>query len=181
MSTKIDTCWAKVLLSSYRYIGRVCGAIDKLVLRQGLASGCWTGKEDTMQVCEDIIVLSERKVALINTKVLIEDCLKSIDLTYAKLLIVKFIDGDKIEDIASNFGFAVRTTFRKIETSLQKFESALCSKGYTDEKLNDMLKNEAWIKRLHTSIGKEDNFNMLEPSIKKAAQNKEIKGEEYEK
>ena len=71
MNTNI---WAKTILSSYRYLERIAGAIDKMVESSGINSRDMSGvafsNNNILSLAEKMIDLSERKVKLINLKVL---------------------------------------------------------------------------------------------------------------
>lgn len=47
--------------------------------------------------------------------------------------------------MADNLNVGLRTIFRRIDSAEMSLKSKLSAKGYNDEKLKCMLKNEAWI------------------------------------
>jgi len=155
--------WTKTIMSVYRYLERVAGAIDKLVDRQALNSyysSC--GKSGILEVANEIIELTERKVKLINLKVLTENALDNIDELYAQLLIEKYIDSDKCEKIAERHNLTLRTYFRRVEEAEEKFTSFLAKKGFNNDKLNDYLGKETWIIDMYESFNKKEEIKFIE-------------------
>lgn len=171
---KNDYVWARTILSVYRYLERIAGAIDKIIMKKALSSANICGQNyyqnNIYTLSQNLIDLSERKVTLINLKVLIEDTLGVIDKNDANILIEKFFDGVKSKDIAQRHEFSMRTVFRKIDSAVQSFAKALCMKGYGDIALQDMLKDESWIlcvyNRLSTKL--EEDFTLSSIFLKKA-------------
>ena len=141
--------WAKTVLSVYRYLERISGAIDKIILQSGLSSKDIDGQNyfynNIYAVSEKIIDLSQRKVTLINLKILIEDTLKEIDKKDAQILIQRFFDGNKVKEICEKSNLSMRTAFRKIDNALKVFSSRLVMKGYNWSELETMLEKEGWI------------------------------------
>ena len=152
--------WSKTVLGVYRYLPRVSNAFDRLVKTRAYNSGYVSSNSsfnDVFNVTTAILDLTERKITLINLKLIIEKALKMIDKNYARLLIYKYIDGKKSTEIAEKFGFCLRTYFRKINSALTSFSKALTRLGYGDEKLFKMLKNEKWILDVYNSYFQTDD------------------------
>lgn len=171
---KCDLVWAKTILSVYRYLGRICGGIDKIVEKTALASGVYNKQNfytnDVLSVSERIIGLSERKVTLINLKLLTEDCIKKINPNDAKILIARYFDGEKRREMADRLGIDIRTAFRRIERAEISFAKTLRMKGYDDERLWDMLKDEKWICGVYSKHSKrDDDIELSTIYIEKAA------------
>ena len=141
--------WARTMLTVYSYLDRVAGAIDKIVQKRALNSFYYTsatsGYNDIVTVSDDILALTERKVNLINMKVICQKALKKIKPEYAKLLILTFIDKRTTSETAKLLKISNRTYFRKITLALNSFEKEIKNMGYTDEKLDKIYENEGWI------------------------------------
>lgn len=153
---KNDYVWAKTLLGVYRYLERIAGAIDKIVEKTGLGSANICGQNyfynNIFAVSQKMIDLSERKVTLINLKILVEETLKKIPAEDAEILIEKFFDGVKIRELVERHDISMRTAFRKLEGATKSFASVLVAKGFDDERLKDMLKNEHWIMQVYERL-----------------------------
>lgn len=162
----MENNWSKTILQVYRYLPRLTYAYDKLIETRAFNSGSSTCNNmsfnNVMNVADNIINLSERKVTLINLKLITEKALKNIDRNMARLLILKFIDGKKSVEIAEKFNVCLRTFFRKVKTALDSFTKALNRLGYSEDKLCSMLSKERWINEVYRTFEKENDNNVCE-------------------
>lgn len=171
---KGDYVWARTLLSVYRYLERIAGAIDKIVEQTGLGSANICGQNyfynNIFTVSQKMIDLSERKVTLINVKLLVENSLRKIDPEDAEILIEKFFDGVKTKDIVERHGISMRTAFRKIDCAIKSFASALVLQGFDTDRLQQTLKDEHWIIQVHDRLlaKDEEDVSLSEMFLKKA-------------
>lgn len=148
-----NNIWAKTILTAYKYLERICDAIDNMVESNAVnsfyTSGLTFNENSVTQVADRIIALSERKVTLINLKVLIEEAFLVCGQTGREILIEKYIDGDKAKDIAERRNLSMRTYFRRLDQSESKFLEGLAAKGYDEKSLIKMLKGEKWINNIY--------------------------------
>lgn len=160
-----DLVWSKTILTVYRYLERLSGAIDKIVLRSGLSSGNIYGQNylynNVLSISQKIIDLSERKVTLINLKVLTEDIFKKLKREDLKILLERYVEGKKFKDIGEANNISLRTVYRRLEASENAFARFLSVRGYTDDKLLNMLSQEKWILSVHNHIKeKSEDFSV---------------------
>ena len=152
----------KTLLSVYRYLPRVANAIDKLVKSRAYnsASSCMTNISFNSSECvaNSILNLSERKITLINVKIIIEKGLKSMKPSLARVLIWKYIDGLKSSEIAEKLNICIRSYFRKIKLALSSFEKALFRLGYFEDRILKLIGSEKWIMEVYNSFGGKIHF-----------------------
>ena len=110
--------WAKSIILSYRYLERMCGALDKQIKQIASNSFYQTSFFEKVNsvhnVSREIIDLSQRKLDYINIKVLVEKILSSINEKLSKVLIFKYIQCLKNEQITSVLKISERTMFRRI-------------------------------------------------------------------
>ncbi len=147
--------WVKTVLNGYKYLEGIAEAIDKLVDRQAMNSFynfCSQVDNGVMAVSERIIDLIERKKKLVNLKVLVDKCLEGCQLECAQILIEKYIDNDKSEEIAQRHGLAMRTYFRRLAEAEETFRSQMSRYGYNDEKLDNLFSEERWIMDIYNSF-----------------------------
>jgi len=153
---KRELIWARTLLSVYRYLERISGAIDKIIMQSALNSSNILGQNyfynNVYSITQKLIDLSERKITIINLKLLTEEILKELSVRDAQLLIEKYFDRQKFKDIAERSDVSIRTVFRKLETAETNFNKRLIAKGYNDLKLKQFLKNENWIMQVHDRL-----------------------------
>lgn len=170
-----DLIWTKTILSVYRYLERICGAIDKIVMQSALNSTNILGQNyhynNVYSITQRLIDLSERKVTLINLKILTENVLKKVGKDNARILIQRYVDGLKSKEIAENFGVSTRTVFRKLEVAEQTFSRKLQIMGYDANRLKDFLKDEKWINNAYMAFSSkgEQDFYLSNSALSKAA------------
>lgn len=148
--------WARTLLTSYRFLDRISGAIDKIIEKKALASSWATTASSmansTLELADKIIELSERKVKLINLKLLVEKALKKISEKDAQILIAKYFDKLTPEQIMQQYSISRRSYFRHIQDGEMSFESACATIGYPTLKLESYLASEDWIKQIMLNL-----------------------------
>lgn len=156
----MNNIWSKTILQVYKYLPRIARTYDKLIISKAVNSQFTNNSNinlfSTETVTDAIINLSQRKIILINLKLLTEKALKSIKPSLARVLILKFIDGKRCIDLADRLGVCLRTVFRKINSALDSFSLALKRLGYTEEKIEKMLISEKWITKVHKHFEKSD-------------------------
>lgn len=143
--------WSKTILSMYKYLEALSNSIDELVLKKSINSAFYgNGRYNSCYDCASkIMQLTERKINLINIKVMVDDTLEKMPLKYRQLLILAYIDNAKSEDIAEIMHVSIRTFFRKKNEALISFAKNLTALGFTQEKLNCMFGGEHWLKNLY--------------------------------
>ena len=146
--------WCKTLLVSYSHLETICGAIDKTVLNCGLSS-CSTYC-DAEYMANKMINLIERKKFLINLKVLIDNALSKIKTSFARVLMLKYVDGVDSKLASEIMKISPRTYFRQINAGLASLWNALDNMGYSVFALSDLLKDENWILEIFNSYNKKD-------------------------
>lgn len=157
---KNDVLWTKTILSVYRYLERICGSIDKIIMSMALNCGDMLGQSynvnNAYSVSQKIIDLSERKVKLINLKILTEETLKEINKKDALLLIDRYFNGTPRKELSEKNEVSLRTVFRRIEQAENTFSKRLIIKGYSALDLSEMLKEEGWINSVYLRISSEN-------------------------
>lgn len=141
--------WAKTILTSYRYLERLADAIDSMIENRGLNSRVVNESNYALNniyyLADKLIELGERKIKLINLKVLTEDCLKKCGDNFAKILIAKYIDQKTNGEAAKLLNLAQRTYFRRLNDAEKKFEAVMALKGFDTNRLEKYLSSEKWI------------------------------------
>lgn len=145
----------KTILSVYKYLGAISGAIDNLVIKKSVNSSFYNnGRFSSAYDCaNEIMELTDRKVNLINLKVLTEDCLMELQPLERKVLSLLFLDNVKRESICEVLEISTRTFFRKRNEGIVAFEKSLCRRGYNKEKILAMFEKEKWLINLYKKNG----------------------------
>ena len=101
-----NTEWSKTIMTVYKYLKRMTLAFDRLIESKATNSFYTSSSNyafnNVFDITNSMLDLIERKVTLINLKVLADKVLKSIKPEYAKLLIFKYIENQKCDQIAKN-------------------------------------------------------------------------------
>lgn len=152
---KFNVC-AKTVLMVQRYLERICDAIDRLVERKALNSfyvGMQGNNENSISSVADYIInLSERKIKLINLKLLTDLALENCPILSAQILIERYMDNEKSADIAKRHNLAERTYFRRLTEALENFSSTLAKFGFSERRLLDYISTEKWIMEVYNRI-----------------------------
>lgn len=153
--------WAKTILNIYRYLERVSNAIDKIVISRATNSFYTSGSNlsfnDIGNVSNDILNLTERKIILINLRIIIENALVNTNKDYVKYLILNFVEKRSCYESARILNVSLRTYFRKLNLALTSFEKALIRNGYDIEYFEQKLSNESWIMEVKNKIQLQKN------------------------
>lgn len=152
---KFNLC-AKTVLMVYRYLDRIADAIDRLIERRALNSfyvgSIGNNDNSILSVADYIINLSERKIKLINLKILIDMALENSPILFSQILIERFMDNEKGTDIAKRHNLSERTYFRRLNESLDMFASKLSELGFPENKLLDYISSEKWIVEVYNRL-----------------------------
>ena len=164
-----NIAWSKTILSVYRYLKRMTYAFDRMVKSKAYNSFHTTSDNfainNIFDLSESILDLTERKVTLINLKVLTDKALASMDKELAKILILKFFEGKKCDEIANLIHCSTRTYFRKLTVAYSAFYVALVNLGYDENRLEMMLKNENWIMLVYEDFSSYEKSFDIESEI----------------
>lgn len=154
--------WAKTILSVYFYLEKITIAIDKIIDMRVDGSKYYSKNafNDIMTISNHILSLTERKVKLINLKVLCEKALESMPEDLARIVVLAFIEKRNANDSAKSLGISVRNYFRKMPQALKSFESFLAQFGYTQKKLEQVYGDEILIVQAKNKIIKDKIFRL---------------------
>lgn len=145
--------WGKTLLSLYRHFGVMANSIDNLVRRIGINSAFrHTIYDSTIVDSNKILELTERKIKIINLKVIVEDILSDLNMKDLKILTLCYVDGVEYKKIIKLLNINQRTFFRRKEIAIARFSNKLAEMGYDADKLDKYLHNENWIKNTYYQI-----------------------------
>lgn len=152
--------WGKALLSSYKYLERLCNSLDELVEKTALNSYysySFRLEDNSIEnIADKIISYSNRKISYINIKVLVEKVLKEINNQYAKLLILRFIYEMPPEEICDIFNLSSSAFYRRLDKALAVFMTTLSRFGYTCEKLEIEYATDIFISSVLRMIKKQN-------------------------
>ena len=157
--------WSKTLLNVYDCLFNLTNEIDKIVENFALNSCNFYGFNKTFQDIQKIIDLTDRKVTLINVKVLIENILLDLDDVSCKILTLKFVDKMPHDMVMEVLDIKRRTYFRKYNEAVSSFACKLITMGFDEEKIIKLIKNEKWILFLFNEYFEKEISKKQEPEI----------------
>lgn len=119
---------------------------------------------------QKLIDLGQRKITLINLKILIEETLGKLPEKDAQILIERYFDDAKCREIAERKNVSIRTVFRQIANAEQLFIKHLHFKGYNALKMHEFLKDEKWIMMVYDEFASKnaDQFCFSSQFLNKA-------------
>lgn len=146
---KIDII-SKTFLSVYRFLNSLAKSIDRVVKLKGINSSSFNDyyKNNTFEQSQEIINLTNRKITLINIKVIVDQTLLGIDEQKARLLILKYIDNFSCKQICELVNLNTRTYFRRVNKALKDFEKVLGNFFENNTKIYDDLMQDKWVSLL---------------------------------
>ena len=129
------TIWCKSFLSIYTLIPSIIKGIDNLILLKGVNSceTSYTTANSTINQVETILNLSQKKVNIINLRVLIDEALLEMNESNSKLLILRYIDNISIDKVAQALKISKRTFFRKLNLAINELEKILKNKVFNNK------------------------------------------------
>lgn len=139
--------WGKTLISIYRFLPSIADAIDNLIRKKTINSLYYNSnfQSSTFDIANAVIELTERKVKLINIKVILEKAITSLKPVDKKLLILYYVDNVNKFDIMNMLKISQRTFFRRKELALRSLGKNLSMLGYNHKKLKEYLASEHWL------------------------------------
>ena len=146
--------WCKSFLSIYHIIPSVIASIDKLVYLKSIKSSGYSLDDSlsTQSQVDGIMKLTNRKVNLINLKVLTDETLLEMDKSKAKLIILRYIDNISCKKAIELSGLNRRTYFRALNAAFAEFESIFYLKILKSNNLYMSLKEEGFLDDIFNKI-----------------------------
>lgn len=142
--------FSKTLLNIYNSLDAVCERIDKMVDNKAMAGALgFGGGKNSLDLFNNLINLSQRKINLINLKIRIENAFSSLKEKQAKVLILKFVDGLTFKQIANLTGQSIRNCFRICEQAIENFSKYIKNEGLTEDKIENTYADEKWIFQIY--------------------------------
>lgn len=145
--------WSKTILTAYRYFERIVAAIDKLVIKEAMGSissdSLIYSLKSAEWVTNKILDYTEKKVALINAKILVEKALFSMNRDQALILVKKYINAKKTNEVIAEIGCARRSYYRKLDSATRTFACVIKRMGFSEEKLDEMLSDQKWLMKIY--------------------------------
>ena len=140
---------AKTIMTSYKFLGKICQRLDDIILQRAKASrhysACDAKHFSAYETANALIELSERKVELINLKIVVDKVLLNMKSFDAKLLIKRFYHNKKFLELCQALNISERSCYRCLNRACERFLTEMQKQGYGEEKIMRLLKHHAWM------------------------------------
>lgn len=148
--------WAKTFFSVYRILNKLASSIDKFVEIKAYSS-FYTSianlpANNMMKVSEDLTCLINKKITLINIKLLTEKILANIGEEYARFIILRYIENKKFCEISEALHISIRTALRWNNSSLESSAKILRENGFNVDKIKKLVNNEKWLFEVYEKL-----------------------------
>lgn len=159
--------WCKSFLSIYQIIPQLISSIDKLVYLKGVNSSNFVNNpnNETFNQLDSIINLTQKKVNLINLKIITDQVLLEMDEKNSKLLMFRYIDNMKCKTAQALLNMPKRSYFRALSKALKDFELRFYSK---------VAKNNTLYSNFSTDEFFDNIFQKINEFEEKISENSEI-------
>ena len=150
--------WCKSFLSIYNILPMLVGSIDKIIYLKSVNSSNYNFESlmGTENQIKNIVNLTQKKINLINLKVLTDQTLVEMSEEKSKLIVLRFIDNVECKTAIKVLGLSRRTYFRRLNEALKEFEHVFYTKLIKNKTLHNELKNEEFLEDIFNKI---DSFN----------------------
>ena len=155
--------YVKVLLDAYRSIPKIIGIIDRMIESKASTisySNVYGSSYETYSQVDKLISMGERKNKLLNLYVMIEEMLKSLNDIDRKILILKFVRHDTVNEIAEEINLTERSVYRKIIKIVNNLALFMIEKNWGVNFIKNQLGDEPWLTELYNKKKKEDLVNI---------------------
>lgn len=159
--------WCKSFLHIYHVIPSIINSIDKLILLKSANSSYFSdgAKNSTLNQIEGIIDLSQKKINLINLKVLSDETLLDMKKQTSKLLVIRYINNVSCKKAIELSGLSRRSYFRMLNKALEEFEKILYKKVLNNSSIYKSFLKESFLEDIferintfETQVKDEDEF-----------------------
>lgn len=133
-------------------------SIDKIIYLKSVNSSNYNFESlvGTENQIKNIVNLTQKKINLINLKVLTDETLVDMSEEKSKLIVLRFIDNVECKNAIKVLGLSRRTYFRRLNEALSEFEHIFYTKIIKNNSLYRELKNEEFLEDIFNKI---DTFN----------------------
>ena len=152
---------SKTFLSIYRYLTALTKSIDRVVRAKSINSSSFNDyyKNNTEDQTAEILALTNKKITLINIKLIVDQTLQKLQPDQARVLTLKYIDNLTSAQISDLMQLNTRTYFRKANSAIKEFNNQLEKFFKQNTTIQNNILNEPWIKHLLSQFDKDTKVN----------------------
>ncbi len=152
---------SKAFLGIYRYLNVLTKSIDRVVKIKGINSSSFNDyyKNNTEDQTEELLALTNKKITLINIKVIVDKTLLKLKSEQARILTLKYIDNFSSKQICELMSLQPRTYFRKVNAALNEFQKHLLVFFNSNAQVKCDILEQSWVKTLLNNYTKDTKIN----------------------
>jgi len=154
----------KALLNLYRYLEPMADSIDRLV-KSKCFEPVYIASYNLQDKADEILSLTDRKITLINIKVIIDKSIARLNDNNKKIIILRYIDNMSMQDICELMDISDRTYFRRSKQALDAFCNMLELENKLSGNLLGSYQKQKWLKHFASNfddkVKKKDNQLVL--------------------
>lgn len=139
----IDVYDSEAMIKVYRLLSKKCDAIDRFINNHAMYFSM-SDEYGTLDICENIIELMDRKNQLINLKLIIDKSVAGLSDNDKKILYLKMNYNLSMSNICAILDVKERTAFRRLEHAFLSLADAINSSTYVDL-ATKIIHSEDWI------------------------------------
>lgn len=159
--------WCKSFLSIYKFLPNVVKSLDKRVNSLAMASKNAFGSENAVErQAENMIKIMQRKVNLINLKIVADKALCDISIPSSRLLTARYIDGIGVKTCIELYGKSRTEYFRSVKRAMKEFTWAFCKNVVDNKKLYAQFAEDEMLDRIF--VGKSEQKVYVEHNVDQA-------------
>ena len=147
----IDIYDSEAIVKIYRLLKKKCEAIDRFINNHALHFDSNTYEFGSIDVCNNILDLMERKNQLINLKLIVDGAIHTLCEKDKQILFIKMNYSLSMTEICGILELKERTAFRRIEHAFLNLAEALNKSKYY-KRLEKILFAEQWIQDVRESV-----------------------------
>lgn len=140
----IDIYDSETIVKGYRLLSKKCEAIDRFIKNHALYFGPCTEEYGSLDVCNNILDLMERKNKLINFKLIVDNAISKLDEKDKKILFIKINYNISMNELCGILDIKERTAFRRIERAFYNLAESINKSKFLN-KLENIMSCEDWL------------------------------------
>lgn len=158
-----ENIWCNTMLVAYTALPEIVKSIEKTVdlkVKSGFQSRHFSFGLSTEEFLNSILQLNQRKIRLINIKVLIDRVLELLPEADTAFLCLRYFERKTFQEVSERLGCSLRTVFRRNERIVRRVSAELERLGYGAEWFFKEYEDDGYIKAVVTRLESADYMTM---------------------
>lgn len=149
--------WSKTILKVYKVLPQIVQSLDECNMATALSAF----RMDTMRAVESIQKNNNRKLNLINLKVVVDKAMSAVRPKHRQILYYRFIKRQNFQQISDMLDVCLRTIFRRYACALEELENVLIDLGYNEKWLEKNFYSDVFVGNMYEKVEEEEKQKQL--------------------